>query len=58
MFEHSFPRSAKSAERIDGAMIAGGDILEVVGGIFMDLASKLFSCFLAVSERLGICKVN
>lgn len=25
--EHSFPNFAKSADRIDGAMIAGGDIL-------------------------------
>jgi hypothetical protein len=27
--EHSLPRLAKSAERIEGAMIAGGDILKV-----------------------------
>lgn len=40
VFEHSFPRSAKSAERIDGAMMAGGDILEVGGEILMGFASN------------------
>jgi hypothetical protein len=28
VLEHSAPRSAKSAERIDGAIIAGGDIVK------------------------------
>jgi hypothetical protein len=27
VFEHSFPSSAKSAERIEGAMMAGGDMV-------------------------------
>lgn len=27
VFEHSFPRSAKSADRIEGAMMAGGDMV-------------------------------
>lgn len=29
VFVHSAPRLAKSAERIDGAIIAGGDMVEV-----------------------------
>lgn len=28
MSEHAFPSSAKSADRIEGAMIAGGDMLK------------------------------
>lgn len=31
--EHALPRAPKSADRIDGAMIAGGDIL---GGCVAD----------------------
>ena len=31
VLEHSLPRSAKSAERIEGAMMAGGDIGERFG---------------------------
>lgn len=27
VFEHSFPSSAKSAERMEGAMMAGGDMV-------------------------------
>lgn len=30
--EQSAPRAAKSAERIDGAMMAGGDIAAEIGG--------------------------
>lgn len=30
--EHAWPRAAKSAERIDGAMMAGGDIMVVREG--------------------------
>lgn len=29
VFEHSAPRFAKSAERMEGAMIAGGDIVRL-----------------------------
>lgn len=47
VFEHSLPRSAKSADRIDGAIMAAGDIFRAsqiscinwitVLGVLMDL---------------------
>lgn len=38
--EHSFPSFAKSADRIDGAIIAGGDIFRESIGKYADYSMK------------------
>lgn len=53
VLEHSAPRLPKSAERIDGAMIAGGAI--VVNIVFLILCVQLIGRASRGASEFGLC---